>query len=81
MILKITFYSFIIFVSLFLNACSNKSMFHAPNGKIYYLDLDNCSTHTIIRDTLICHDEKDIAYEKQYRPVSFGYSIDTRPSF
>jgi hypothetical protein len=69
-------------VSVFAISCSNGSLLHAPNGKTYYIDTDNCARYSLKRDTLYCYKEKDsVNPDKVYKPVTFGYKIDSRESY
>ena len=68
-------------VSIFVSACSNTSVMHAPNGKIYYIDGDDCDIYTLNRDTLYCYDSENETIQKVYKPVTFGYDIGSREGY
>ena len=70
-----------ILLGMLFSACSNGSVLHAPNGKKYYVDVDNCDRYTLDRDRLFCYDSKKPDFKKSYMPIEFGQSIDTRQSF
>ncbi len=61
--------------------CSNGSVLQAPNGKKYYIDIDNCDRYTLNRDMLSCYDSDEPTAVKTYMPVEFGYNINTRESY
>lgn len=79
------FYLFFISVAIFMSGCSYNSVINAPNGKRYYVDTKDCKQYTLNRDILTCYEDKDedenTVIKKQYRPITFGYEIETRRSY
>jgi len=67
-------------IAILTSACSNGKVLHAPNGKEYYIDSDGCEIYTLDRDSLYCYDS-DNKMKKVYKPVSFGYEIQTREGY
>ena len=77
----IIFCSSIILLVIFTSGCSNGKVLNAPNGKKYYVDVDGCDSYTLNRDTLFCYSSDDENFKKVYKPVTFGYEINTRRSY
>ena len=75
------FYLFFISVSIFMSGCSYNSVINAPNGKNYYVNTKHCKKYTLNRDILTCYGDEGTVLKKQYRPITFGYEIETRKSY
>jgi len=71
----------ILLTLVFMSGCSTKSVFYAPNGKTYYVDLEECHQYHLKRDVLFCDNSEDTGLEKIYYPTKFGYKIETRKSY